>query len=382
MTYQGPIIDVDVHHNWRSPSVLLDYLPARWRELFTPPSGGILPLIPAGTNLSHPGGSNKRMTSLPPDGSPAGSHYETMRDQLLDPLKIERCILCFDVGLEEGYPNPYLAVELCRAANNWSAEQWLSGQDKRLYGAILVPTEWPEEAAKEIRRWAAHPRVVEVLLVMNPLGKPFGHPIYAPIHEAASEVGLPIGVHLGGDIAKKGHSIGGGSPQSRLEQFVTFYQPGAHHLSSLLTHGVFERYPDLHVCMKEHGFTWVPSLLWKLDADIKLLRAECPWVTELPSATFRQHVTVSTQPFDYTQEASQVVELLESFGGMEDILCFATDYPHWDADDPTYLAARLPKAWHSRIFFDNAARVYGWKRRSDEGNVERQMSHAVGADEV
>jgi predicted TIM-barrel fold metal-dependent hydrolase len=360
LTYNGTVIDVDVHHTWKSSAELLEYLPARWRGMLALPGGGIMPLIPAALNYSFPGGSNKLLTSSGPDGSPPGSHYETMRDQLLDPLNIERAILCFDIGQEGGHPNPYLSVDLCHAVNDWSIDRWLTDKDQRLFGAILVPTEWPEEAAKEIRRLAGNPRIVEVLLVVNRLGKPFGHPIYSPIHEAAAEASLPIAIHLSGGVIP-GLSAGGGNPQSRLEQFVTFYQPGTHHLSSLFTHGVFAKYPNLHVCMKEHGFTWMPSLLWKLDGEYKLLRQESPWVSELPSETFRRHVTVSTQPFDHTPDPKQLVELLESFGGLEDVLCFATDYPHWDADDPKYIAARLPKSWHQKLFHDNAARFYGWK---------------------
>jgi predicted TIM-barrel fold metal-dependent hydrolase len=55
-----------------------------------------------------------------------------------------------------------------------------------------------------------------------------------------------------------------------------------------------------------------------------------------------------------------MVQLIESFGG-EELLCFASDYPHWDTDDPTYIAGRLPEKWHQKIFHDNAARFFGWK---------------------
>jgi uncharacterized protein len=54
------------------------------------------------------------------------------------------------------------------------------------------------------------------------------------------------------------------------------------------------------------------------------------------------------------------VELLESIGGVEDMLCFSTDYPHHDTDDPDHAARRLPPAWWEKVFHCNALRAYGW----------------------
>jgi predicted TIM-barrel fold metal-dependent hydrolase len=304
-----------------------------------------------------------------------------MRSQLLDPLNIKHGVLCYDVGFEAGLPNPYLATELCRAANDWSMDHWLDGRDERLHGAILVASEQPDEAAKEIRRVAAHPRMVEVLLVANMLGKPFGHPVYRPIHEAAVECGLPIAIHLGGEIfPSSGRYAAGGPALSRLELFTGYPQGGMHHASSLITHAVFHRYPDLRVLIKEYGFSWLPWLLWRLDAQFETLRWENPAVSELPSRTFLDHVIVSTQPFDHTDDSRQMIDLLESFEGIEDILVFATDYPHWDADEPSSVAARLPKAWHKKIFHDNAARFFSFDDGIAETSHPRANREAEHAD--
>jgi predicted TIM-barrel fold metal-dependent hydrolase len=42
-------------------------------------------------------------------------------------------------------------------------------------------------------------------------------------------------------------------------------------------------------------------------------------------------------------------------------MLFATDYPHWDADDAEYVASQLPPAWHEKVFYQNALDFYGWK---------------------
>jgi predicted TIM-barrel fold metal-dependent hydrolase len=37
---------------------------------------------------------------------------------------------------------------------------------------------------------------------------------------------------------------------------------------------------------------------------------------------------------------------------------FATDYPHWDADDPQWIFRHLPKQLRSGILRDNALEFY------------------------
>jgi len=110
----------------------------------------------------------------------------------------------------------------------------------------------------------------------------------------------------------------------------------------------------------EMGVAWIPWLVGELDRYEKSLRAESPWVRKAPSEYFREHVRVTTQPLDLSPRKGQLVELLETFEGIEDVLCFATDYPHWDSDEPDYVTNRLPESWHAKVFYENARKLYGW----------------------
>ena len=42
-----------------------------------------------------------------------------------------------------------------------------------------------------------------------------------------------------------------------------------------------------------------------------------------------------------------------------DILCFASDYPHWDFDDPKQMIRRFPADWRETVMHDNAAQFFG-----------------------
>jgi predicted TIM-barrel fold metal-dependent hydrolase len=40
-------------------------------------------------------------------------------------------------------------------------------------------------------------------------------------------------------------------------------------------------------------------------------------------------------------------------------LCFSSDYPHWDFDDPRRTLERLPAEWRDAVAHRNAARFFG-----------------------
>jgi predicted TIM-barrel fold metal-dependent hydrolase len=201
-----------------------------------------------------------------------------------------------------------------------------------------------------------------VLLTCSSLGRAFGHPIYDPIFKAAAEVGLPIAIHTGGEFTgDNAHYQAGGVAGSRFELEAGGLQPVQHHLVSLIVHGVFERYPDLKVLLAEYGVTWLPHLLYQMDANYDLMRRESPWVKKWPSEYFREHVFVTTQPFESTITSRQLSNLYTNFEYLQDVLCFSTDYPHWDTEDATIIRQRLPESWHDNVFYRNALRFYGWK---------------------
>jgi predicted TIM-barrel fold metal-dependent hydrolase len=67
------------------------------------------------------------------------------------------------------------------------------------------------------------------------------------------------------------------------------------------------------------------------------------------------HVAWTTQPLEEPPENRLLAPALE---GLEPwrTLCFSSDYPHWDFDDPRQTLQRLPEAWRDPIAFENAAR--------------------------
>ena len=108
----------------------------------------------------------------------------------------------------------------------------------------------------------------------------------------------------------------------------------------------------------EGGFAWLPGLMWRLNKNWKGLRREVPWVRRLPSEIIREHFRLSTQPMEEPEDPKQFLPLLEMLGS-DDLLLFATDYPHWDFDAPDQaFPVRLPAALERKIMSENARAVY------------------------
>jgi predicted TIM-barrel fold metal-dependent hydrolase len=358
-SYAGPVVDVDVHHRPQHDTEIVAYLSERWREYVRGDGRSALPLLPPDSGVGDltPGGGDDRFGV---DGARPGSDYATLREQLLDPCNVYRAILTHNVGQFGAHHNPYYAAAVCSAANDWTIEEWLP-RDERLTMLIATPFGQPEEAAKEIRRVGGHPRVVGVLMSGNVLGRPLGDPIYEPIYEAASEMGLNLSVHINSSDRPSPIILSAGGAKDWTEYLSQASQQAMHYISSLIVHGTFERHPNLHIIIKEFGVAWLPALMWRLDDSYELLRRESPWVKRRPSEVIHDHVRLSTQPIEESPDSrGALAELLVTVDGVEDMLCFSSDYPHATMDEPGFVARQLPRAWHRKLFCDNACAAYGW----------------------
>jgi hypothetical protein len=169
-------------------------------------------------------------------------------------------------------------------------------------------------------------------------------------------VGLPLAVHLGGQGGVNANPTGCGPPTFFWETHALLCETGMGHLASTIAQGTFERWPGARMVLIECGVAWVPALLWRLDADYRALRKETPWMQRLPSEYAREHIRLSTQPLEQPRERAALWPALADIGA-EDMLMFASDYPHWDFDAPSFV--RLPRGWHEPVMDGNARALYG-----------------------
>jgi predicted TIM-barrel fold metal-dependent hydrolase len=256
-------------------------------------------------------------------------------------------------------PNPYLATAVVRAVNDWNVDRWLS-RDDRLYGAVLLTGHIPTDAAAEIRRLAPNPKIAAALLATNAIGQAAGHPIYHPIYEAAAETGLPVVFHRGLDaLPDVNIAPAGGSPGSFAEYIALAPSALVSQLVSLLTNGVFAKYPNLRVFFVGSGVSWIPGVIRRLELMMRALRREIPWVTERPTDYFERQVRVST--YGIERGAPEALDrLFSSHASLEKVLCHGSGYPSWDTTTPDVLAEVIPAEWRRSVLHDNAAAWFRW----------------------
>jgi predicted TIM-barrel fold metal-dependent hydrolase len=350
-SYGGPIVDVDLHHNWRSQADVIAYLPERWREYASSPAAK-LHTGTAGSNFPE---GNRRHDAFHAPDEPAVSDFDHTRRLLIDVHNFWRVVVTYDVGHHGNTQNPYFGTAIARASNDWNADTWLT-YDERLYGVVAVNLTQPVEAAAEIRRIGQHSRMCATLFAGSPLGRPYGDPIYDPVWEASAELGLPVDIHLG--VAPMEREAGG-RPETDLASVVPAWAVMMHNVTSMIVHGVFEKWPGMRVLIKEVGTLWLAPLMWRLDRDYELLRRESPWVRRLPSDYIREHIKLGTQPIEDPPRRGALKRFYEATE-MADMLCFASDYAHTTFDDPTFVARRMPDGWARKVMCDNACQHYGW----------------------
>ena len=130
-------------------------------------------------------------------------------------------------------------------------------------------------------------------------------------------------------------------------------------LCSIVSEGVFDLFPEMRVTVSECGFTWLPAFMWRFDKEWRNLRRLVPWVKRAPSAYLRDHVRLTIQPLDAPPTPALLLDVVEQIGS-DDMLLFASDYPHRHAADPGQeLLARLPDELERKVRDENARAWYG-----------------------
>jgi len=351
----GPI-DCDIHPGMVSLAELFPHLEGRWVDHLQ--AYGVHLRQTFANTMTYPrlARDTARSDAWPPGGKPPGSDLDFLREQHLDAQNIAYGIL---QPLRPGVAserNLSFAAALARAVNSWQVEKWFK-PEPRLKGSIVVAPDDADAAIAEIEHWAGHPGFVQVALPPKSL-EPLGRKRYWPIFEAAAKAGLPIGIHVSG-VA--GHAItASGWPSFYAEDHNSNIAAIQATAISLIFEGVTTRWPDLRFVLIEGGLGWSTALAARLDRTWVRFSSELAHLIEAPSIHLKRSFHFTTQPIEEPDRKGMLTEMLREVG-IERIL-FASDYPHWDYDDPRYaIPGDLTSVERQAILRNNAAALYGLK---------------------
>ncbi|MDF2723260.1 MAG: hypothetical protein K0Q59_2935, partial [Paenibacillus sp.] len=291
----APVIDCDIHHNYKNIQMLFPYLPRKYKEqieLWGTGFGG-------GPGMPNGGKGGRMVDSFPPGGGPAGSDLSYMIEHHLDKYNVRYGILTGEFMGSTFIANPYYSAAICSAINDYTIEHWLD-KEPRLRGSIYLPIHDVAASVAEIERVGAHPGMVQVYVPGGSL-LPYGKRMYHPIFEACQKHGLVYTIHVGGE----GHGLNPpatnvGYPSYYIEYRAARVQAFMAHMASFIFEGVFALFPELQVAFIEAGVFWVGPYLWRLDQDWRALREQTPWVSKKPSEYFQTNMVIGSQPIEET----------------------------------------------------------------------------------
>jgi predicted TIM-barrel fold metal-dependent hydrolase len=343
-------LDTDVHQDLPSHKLLQPYLAREWHAH-----------LEAGLGFAargwHNMGSGRMDDSVNEQDNLAAGDPEWVLDKLIRKYRIDRGILTgtmIGVGIQH---NPRFLAALASAYNDYVLDTWVRPYDC-YKGSITITSQDPEAAAKEVRRLGNETGMVQVIMP-SAARIPYGQQYYWPIYAAACDFDLPVAIHVGAEgtgIANPPTSVG--YPSTYLEFHSDHSQTMMGHCTSMLADGVFEEFPKLRFCFMEGGVVWAPHVIGRLDRTYRALKAEVPWLKKAPSEYFVGRLFWSTQPIEEPEKPEQLLRLLEMMRADRTVV-LATDYPHWDFDNPFTAFAHFPAELRRRIFVENVIEYCG-----------------------
>ncbi|MBI3247125.1 MAG: amidohydrolase [Deltaproteobacteria bacterium] len=308
--------------------------------------------VPGG--LSNP----ERARQISWDDLRPGSFDPHERIKDMDDEGIDVSILYGSIGLAYGgLRDPELAAACCRAYNNWMTD-FCKPYPDRLYNVAPVPLIDVPAAIAEMGRVVKDHGVKSVAIRPNPYNdRRLSDAVYDPFWTEAEELNCTIAVHS---------TVGGDLPTVGFDRYPDFFQRMviAHPLEQqmacmdLTCGGVLEKHPRLRVAFLETGGGWLSYWLSRLDEFYEKIGHMLPPLTLKPSEYFYRQCFLSCEPDDMALKTAIAL-------GTENVLMWASDYPHFDCTYPGVVeelresCETLPDSAQRKIMGENAARCYG-----------------------
>ena len=284
------VVDADAHV--MEPRELWnDYLEGRFRERgprFAPTERGLNALLIDDQLIAAAAFELSRGASTVASDRPATRHA-TIGGRLadMDSEGITAAVLFPTMGLYLGEVRDLaLLAALCRAYNNWLADECAQGQD-RLYGAAILPLADIDAAVTELERVIDRYGAKAVMVRPNPAnGRPLHHPAYDRLWARAAAADVAVAVHEGWSAGMP-TLASDRFDNSAIEHALShpFEQMAA--CTGLILTGVLDRHPALRIGFLESGGGWVPYLLHRMDEHFEMWPSFLTQVTMKPSGVLR-----------------------------------------------------------------------------------------------
>lgn len=284
---------------------------------------------------------------------------EAVREDLCDGLSVDHPILNPSLAFLPRIPQQDYAIALMQAYNDYLME--VLDEDDDFYGLIHLAMKDPELAVEEIERLGDESQIVGVYIVSMGSEVPLGDPRYDMVYEAADKHNLTMTYHPHAGVTK----VDFPKQNYGFNEYVSINTLGfmwgqMQTIVSLLEQGVPVKYPDLNFAFLEGGPGWVPGLMFRLNKKYAARRDEMP-ALEKPPEEYMREFHYASQPLGEPVNHENMSYLLDALDA-PNTLMFASDYPHWDFDNPSnlfkYLNSKYSTEEREQILSGNAIEAY------------------------
>jgi predicted TIM-barrel fold metal-dependent hydrolase len=233
----------------------------------------------------------------------------------LDRADIEQSVMFTTEGLSVGFIQlPQYATKLCRSYNDYIADRYRK-VSARLHPMALIPMQDPAAAVAELRRAVRELDLPGAMIPTTGLPLHMGHEFYWPVYEEAASLDCVLGFH------------GGSNRGIGIDSFTDWTGTHVlHHplplmiaLTSLICHGVLDRYPDLRLGFFEGGCGWLVCLLDRLERDEQYSKGQAR--RGLPDYLANGQILIGCEGED--ESLAYLVQRV----GVEPF-AYSSDYPH------------------------------------------------------
>jgi predicted TIM-barrel fold metal-dependent hydrolase len=301
----------------------------------------------------------------------SGGKIEQDSHELADAHELNQK-LCEDFGVDypvlntlswiPRLPESEFAVEAAKAYNKVLFDQYLDEYD-HFRGMVTIPTQRPEKAAEEIERIGDEDQIVGLYIATGGPDKPLGDPSYDVMYSAAEKHDLPVVFHghvdaFLTDFPRQNQALETYASVSALghpwNQMLT--------MTSLIEQGTPEKFPGLDFVFLESGLLWAAYMMFRLNKTFSMQPNASPLLEKDPEDYIRDKFYFGTQPLEEPNNPAMMEQIFDLVGP-ESIL-FASDYPHWDFDNPASIGNLFKKNLEGedeieQVLNGNASRVFG-----------------------
>jgi predicted TIM-barrel fold metal-dependent hydrolase len=290
------------------------------------------------------------------------------RLELMDEQGIDYAIMLPTLAslLEERMrDDPDLAADAVHALNRWMLDEWPYQYEGRIFSVPIITPGVVDRAIEELDFVLENGAKVILMRPAPAWGyqgpRSFALPEFDPYWEKVQESGVLVVIHASDSGYNRYVNEWEGTKHEmeafgRVQLFSAAVR-GRHReiedaVTSIITHGLCWRFPDLNIALIENGAGWVPNLLDHLDHVYNQMPQN---FEALPSDTFKKNFYM--HPF-HEEDSKGLIDLLGA-----DHVIFGSDFPHVEglADPITYVddLEGLPDEIVRKVMGGNMMRLLG-----------------------